>query len=197
MPDKRLLKRFILSLVFALGLIHIAGAQKSHFSLFKPKDTSLVMRKPHPYPDPHKAMLLSVAFPGLGQIYNKKYWKLPIIYAGLGVLTYFAIYDGEQYNIYHSALVKRDNGQIDQFNGIYTNDDLVSIYDYWNRYMWLSIIGGTFIYILNIVDANVDAQLHGFDVSNNLSFNVTPLFNTDYMTGRMSIQPGFSLVKRF
>lgn len=190
--SKTLQKSFIVLLVFASGFIQTACAQKSTAT-----DTTLSIRKPHPYPNPTKAMIYSAILPGAGQLYNKKWWKVPIIYAGLGTCAYFAITNNQQYNIYHNALVQRDNGQIDQFNNIYTNNDLVSIYTYYNRYMWFSILAGTFVYILNVVDANVDAQMHGFDVSDNLSFKVTPLFNSDYITGRMGVVSGFSLVKRF
>lgn len=185
---KRLSKGFITFSLLALTLY--ASAQKS-------KDTDLVIRKSIPWPDPHKAMLCSVILPGAGQLYNKHWWKVPIIYAGFGAFTYFAITNGEQYNMYHSALVDRNKGVPDPYINIYTSDDLVSLYDYYNRYMWLSIFGDAFIYLLNVVDANVDAQMHSFDVSDNLSFKFTPLLNTDYSNGRTTISPGFTLIKRF
>ncbi|HSY75303.1 MAG TPA: DUF5683 domain-containing protein, partial [Bacteroidia bacterium] len=153
--------------------------------------TKLEFWKDHPYPYPKLAMLCSVVLPGLGQAYNKTYWKIPVIYAGLGTMAYFIIWNNNQYQNYNSALKLRSNGGIDQYYNIYSASDLVSIESYYNRDFWLSVMGASLIYILNIVDANVDAQLHSFDVSNNISLNILPLVSP------YGFQPTFCLTKRF
>ncbi len=212
MPDKLLQKVIILPLVFALALLPRAKAQTKDSATAIRKDTtvatsksidtaskkkftlnSLAFWKGHPYPYPKLAMICSIVIPGLGQAYNKKYWKIPIIYAGLGTMAYFAITNQQQYTIYNNALKQRTGSppQVDQFYNIYSTDALISIENYWSRYRNLSIIGAAFIYMLNIVDANVDAQLHSFDVSNNISLNVLPLLSP------YGFQPTLCLVKRF
>jgi hypothetical protein len=152
--------------------------------------------KVHHHP-PAKAMVMSIIFPGLGQIYNHRYWKLPIIYVGLGVDAYFFVSNLQTYNNYHSALVLRDNGGMDQYYNLYSSDELSDIVSYYRRNLDLTVIVALGIYILNIVDANVDAQLHGFDVSDDISLHFTPNLIPNPMNGMMSLQPGFTLVKRF
>ena len=210
MPDKLLQKVFILPLIFVFALLPQAKAQTKDSITKVTKDsavatlhnkdtvtkkkftlTKLEFWKGHPYPYPKLAMLCSIVLPGLGQAYNKTYWKIPVIYAGLGTMAYFIIWNNNQYQNYNSALKLRNNGGIDQYYNIYSASDLVSIESYYNRDFWLSVMGASLIYILNIVDANVDAQLHSFDVSDNISLNILPLVSP------YGFQPTFCLVKRF
>ncbi|MBK8845095.1 MAG: hypothetical protein IPO27_00495 [Bacteroidetes bacterium] len=79
---------------------------------------------------PRKAALLSAALPGLGQVYNKKTWKVPVIYAGEGVLIYFAIKNKQNFNVYKDALKSRyddDPTNIDPFIDIYSDADLIEL----------------------------------------------------------------------
>lgn len=198
MASKRLSKSFILAflLVFAT-LIQASAQKKDSADVASVKDTAVKKKKKHPYPYPKKAMIYSAILPGLGQAYNKKYWKIPIIYAGLGTMAYFISFNEQEYTKYYSALKTRTAGGIDPYYTIYSSSDLVTIENYYHRYRDLSVIGAAFIYILNIVDANVDAQLHSFDVSDNLSLHITPQLYTDPLSGKCGIQPGLCLVKRF
>jgi hypothetical protein len=142
--------------------------------------------------DPKTAMICSAVIPGLGQALNKKYWKVPIVYAGLGAMAYFIITNQQSYNQFLGALKDSTNS----LNKIYTKTDLVNGENYYARYRNLSIIGAAFIYMLNIIDANVDAQMRRFDVSDNLSFHFTPSL-TPTPTGGYTFQPGFTFIKRF
>ncbi len=183
-------KSFLIFL-FTLCLLPPTHAQK------QTTDTIPKVKKTHvPYPDPKKALLYSLVLPGLGQAYNKSWWKIPVIYAGLGTCAYFAITNGKQYNDFRNALTDLNNGKVDPLNSIYLAGDLVNGETYYKRYLDLSYIAAAFIYMLNIVDANVDAQLHNFDVSDNISFRFAPQFNMD-MTGRYVMQPGFCFIKKF
>lgn len=144
---------------------------------------------------PAKAVLYSAILPGLGQAYNHKYWKIPIIYAGLGTMAYFIIYNQQHYNTYESALKTRTNGGIDQYYNIYSSTDLVTIRDYYHRYRDLSVIGAAVFYVLNVVDAEVDAQMFTFNVDDDLSMRVSPSITPWCLSGGgMSVTPSLSIV---
>lgn len=128
---------------------------------------------------PKKATLLSTFLPGAGQFYNKKYWKIPIIYAGLGTSVYFIASNNSYYNDFRLAYIHRkdnDPTTIDPYVGQYNETNLKDIRDYYRRNMELSIIATTAIYLLNIVDAAVDAHLYEFKVDDDLSIRVQPSF---------------------
>ena len=123
---------------------------------------------------PHKASIYSAIIPGSGQVYNKKYWKVPIVYTALGSAAYFTYDNGRKYNQYRDAFLLRQNGSIDQYDGVYTDNQLITIMEHYERNKELSIIMTFAVYILNIVDASVDAHLFDFDVSEDLSLYTTP-----------------------
>lgn len=127
---------------------------------------------------PTKAALLSTALPGLGQAYNKKYWKIPIVYAGFAGLGYWIGSNVKNYNIYNKAYEYRmDNNPatIDRFVGQYSADDLRTLKRFYRRNLDLSIVLTAVWFGLNVVDAAVDAHLFEFDVSDNLSLRVEPV----------------------
>jgi len=102
---------------------------------------------------PRKAALLSTALPGLGQAYNKKYWKIPVIYVGLGALAYSFDYNHKKYVTYRNAYRDRidtSSATIDPFINIYSNDQLVKLYQFYHRYRDLSAIGIGVVYVFNI-----------------------------------------------
>ena len=125
-----------------------------------------------------KATLFSTALPGLGQAYNKKFWKIPIVYAGFGVMTYFFSINNNRYNKFKKALILRSDGDestVDAYATQYPNQQsLIEYKDYYRRNRDLSVIGFALFYVLNIVDANVDANLYYFDVSDDLSLQWSP-----------------------
>ncbi|MFT4754607.1 MAG: hypothetical protein ACI9GM_000591 [Salibacteraceae bacterium] len=128
------------------------------------------------YHSPKKATILSACLPGAGQIYNKKFWKLPIIWGGIGTAIYFGEVNKKQYHFYRNEYILELGYPLtqSQFHEVAT---LASIRDTKNSYRtWMEtsyVVAGV-IYILQIVDANVDAQLMTFDVSDDLSLNVIP-----------------------
>ena len=132
---------------------------------------------------PKKATLLAF-IPGAGQAYNHKYWKMPIVYAGFGVTTYFAITNGKDYRLYRDAYdykmgIKTDVSQqaIDE-SAKYTEDNLITLRDYYRSNMELSWIITAAWYILQIIDANVDAHFFYYDLGDDLTLHVEPQFNT-------------------
>jgi hypothetical protein len=124
----------------------------------------------------NKAALLSALLPGAGQVYNHKYWKVPILAAGTGTLIYYLHFNTSYYKQYKTAYIQRadgDPGTVDDYPNLSLNEIGVRK-DYYrrNRDLCYILFGG--LYILNIVDAYVDAQLRGFDISDDLSLKVTP-----------------------
>ena len=142
---------------------------------------------------PHKASVYSAILPGAGQAYNKKYWKIPVVYAALGSAAYFTYDNGQKYNQYRNSFLLRQEGGTDEYDGIYTDSQLITIMEYYERNKELSIIMTAAVYILNIVDASVDAHLFDFDVSEDLSLNTTPKL----MQTQSGYQPTLSLQMNF
>jgi hypothetical protein len=120
---------------------------------------------------PSKAAFYSAVLPGLGQAYNKKYWKIPIVYAAIGTGVYFYVDNNKQYNRVREAYKRRLAGfEDDEFQDRLTNDGLREAQKSFRRNKELSILITVGLYALNIVDANVDAHLLQFNVDDNLSF---------------------------
>ena len=145
-----------------------------------PKDT-VILKKTTVVHSTKKAAMYSAILPGLGQAYNKKYWKIPIVYAAAGALTYFIISNQKDYIMFRTAYRLRmdgDSSTIDQFADDYNESTLLSYTQQTHKFRDLSIFGATLLYLLNIVDASVDAHLFTFDVSDNLSLNIKPAFIT-------------------
>lgn len=124
--------------------------------------------------DPKRASLLSAVIPGAGQAYNRKYWKLPLLYGGAFVLGYYIDLNNQQYKLFRDAYLIRQSGGEDGFKGRFNAEQLVRQREYWRRNRDLLIIISAFTYLLNVADAAVDAHLSEFDVSDNLSLSAKP-----------------------
>ncbi|MCR9081580.1 MAG: DUF5683 domain-containing protein [Cyclobacteriaceae bacterium] len=123
--------------------------------------------------NPRKATMLSAILPGAGQVYNGKAWKVPILYAGFMADIYFIGYNNRRYQVFREALFAFDDGEPNLFPSL-NRDALVRNVDYWRRNRDLTILLLGVIYALNIIDANVDAHLSGFDISDELSLAIEP-----------------------
>ncbi|HSH20507.1 MAG TPA: DUF5683 domain-containing protein [Draconibacterium sp.] len=140
---------------------------------------------------PKKATIYSAILPGLGQAYNKKYWKIPLIYAGFGTIGYFIGWNNGFYSTYKLAYSDLTDG--DPNTTSYLDLDAAKYYDlenptdydnfktglskqsdYYRRNRDLLIIGMIGFYGLNIIDASVDAHLFDFDISEDLTMNWQP-----------------------
>lgn len=126
------------------------------------------------YYSPKKAALWALGFPGLGQVYNKKYWKLPIVYGLMGGALYFVSSQAIKLRQYNGYIVTRENGGQDPFYNILTLDELVTERDYYRRNVQVASFATMLVWGLTIVDATVDAHMRSFDVSDNLSLQVKP-----------------------
>ena len=152
------------------------------------KDTILV-KKPAIIHSPRKATIYSTVLPGLGQIYNRKYWKVPVIYGGFATLGYFINFNNGQYVKFRQAysdIIDTDpntnsfkkltvhpelygSALIGQFT-----EQLRGAKDYWRRNRDLLVIFTGVFYAVNIIDASVDAHFFNFDISEDLTFNWAP-----------------------
>ncbi len=169
-------KRLMPAALFALLLL--CGLSTPVNSLAQNKEADTLYMK-H---SPKKANLWAI-LPGGGQVYNKKYWKLPIVYAGFGVIGYLAVTNRSEYLKYHDAYIcSATLGEQceDPLAQKYSTDDLKSIRDYYRRNTELSFIAGAAWYILQMVDAVVDAHLYYWNVSEDLSLKVEPVITPVY-----------------
>jgi hypothetical protein len=153
-------------------------------------------------PETLRATMMAVSFPGLGQIYNRKYWKIPIVYAGFGALIYSAGFNGKNYNLYMKAYqdftdnIKETDSYLKVISptvdrstydplwnpkgydrSTFSNykNAMLQMVDYYKRYRDLSYIGIAGWYLFSILDANVDASLFNYDISNNLNITLFPV----------------------
>jgi hypothetical protein len=138
---------------------------------------------------PHKATIYSAVLPGLGQIYNHKYWKVPIVYGGFATLGYFINFNNGVYTKYkqaYSDIIDNDpntNSYLNlKVNKVFFQPDKISqltenlkrVKDGWRRNRDLVIIGTAVFYMINIIDASVDAHFFNFDISDDLTINWAP-----------------------
>jgi hypothetical protein len=139
---------------------------------------------------PRKALLFSVIIPGMGQAYNQKYWKVPIIYGAGGTFAYFVGYNQLKYKKFRDAYVNGKPGDKVLIDGVYYDYDILPRgRDYYRRYRDLSVLGMGFIYFLNIVDAMIDAQFFYYDVSDDLTLHIQPaILNTPGLTSSVGFR---------
>jgi len=127
---------------------------------------------------PTKATIMSALLPGLGQAYNKKYWKIPVVYAGFGVMGYFISFNGGEYSRFKHAYIESANGnKTGKYSDLvnrYTADELQSAREYYRRNLEISCLLTAVWYALNILDATVDAHLYTFNISDRLTMKVEP-----------------------
>jgi hypothetical protein len=145
---------------------------------------------------PRLATILSAVVPGSGQIYNRKYYKPPIIYAGGFFMIRAIANNQEEYLRYNSAYKLRVDGDastIDEFEGVYSEQNLLLIKNNFRRNRDLSYIGLSVVYILNILDAYVDAHLFYFDIGKDVKAQWAP----QIMPMRNNMNAGLSFSLNF
>jgi len=125
---------------------------------------------------PKRATLYSAVLPGAGQIYNRKYWKAPIVWGGVGLCAYLIADNTRKYERYRDgyvALVDNDPATVSEFDGANANSvrDVADTYHKWRDQACIALIA---VYVLNVVDATVDAHFVRFDVSPDLSMELAP-----------------------
>ncbi len=129
--------------------------------------------------NPNKASLYSAVLPGLGQAYNGKYWKIPLIYSGLSVMAFYIKFNHNQYVTFRTLLfAELDNDPTTVNNTALDVDGLRRNTDNWRRNRDLLIVLTGVVYVLNIVDAHIDAHFKTFDLDEDLTLKVRPSFDS-------------------
>lgn len=134
---------------------------------------------------PAKAAFYSAILPGLGQAYNKKYWKIPLVYGAIGTSLYFYIDNNKKYHQYRDAYKRRLEGYSDDNYTYLDNTRLIAGQKFYQRNRDLSALVTLAFYALNIIDANVDAALLQFNVDENLS--VRPIIYPNDVTFKTNV----------
>ena len=150
-----------------------------------------------------KATTLSTIFPGAGQVFNKSYWRVPIVLGGLASTIYTIDWNNRGYQRFKTAYALRvdydktpekyPQGAADEFRGAYSATFLKNLKDSYRRNRDLCIILTAGVYLLNILDAHVDAHLQDYDISDDLTMNLEPYF--DYTT--VGTQPVYGVNMSF
>ena len=163
-------------------------------------------------PNPTKATWLAVVFPGGGQIYNRKYWKLPIIYGGFAGCAYALTWNGKMYKDYMQAYKDASKGNwdassitdllppgyIDRVSQTQIVETLRKRKDTSRRYRDLSIFAFIGVYLISVIDAYVDAELSNFDITPDLSMRIEPaVINNPYSSGTSNKSVGLQCSFRF
>ncbi len=148
---------------------------------------------------PSRAAFYSAVVPGLGQAYNKKYWKIPIVYAGIATGIYFYIRNDNDYNRFRDAYKRRLAGfEDDEFfgpgpNPLISTDRLLDAQRTASRNRDVSLVVALAFYLVNIIDANVDAHLKQYNVSEDLSLQPNLEFNPISSQANYGLQLTFRL----
>ncbi|MCI0750797.1 MAG: DUF5683 domain-containing protein [Flammeovirgaceae bacterium] len=190
------MKAFILTFSLLLSLscqLVSAQAQEDSIRVIRENDTIQIKSYAERF-NPRKALLYAAVLPGSGQIYNKKYWKLPLVYGGIFAIGYAINFYQDGFSKYKGELfyVLNQGGGVSPSG--YNESNLRTIVDRYRRErdFWIVMMAG--MYLLQIVDAHVDAHLKEFDLNPNLKVQLKPTWEQDELIGRQS---GFSIVLKF
>jgi hypothetical protein len=128
-------------------------------------------------PNPKKAGMYSSILPGLGQLYNRQYWKIPLVYAGVSVSAYYIIKNLDDYQTYRKAYIGRINNPYptDQYVRIYNVDQLKQLQDDSKKFLDLTVLFSGIGYAFQVIDAVVSAHLKNFDMSRDISLKMKPV----------------------
>jgi hypothetical protein len=192
------------SAIFAIAffLSGLAGLQAQTPDTLPPPpvpeaDTSIVVGKKEKvsdFPNPKKALLFSI-IPGGGQIYNKRWWKLPFVYGAMGGMGYLINYNQGRYIRLRDALDRKRRDEPHEFTGTRLDDvqTLRNLRDEFDKNMQLSYVGFVLVYALQGMEAFVDAHLRSFDIDDNLSMRIKPSMQINSLNGLPAPGIGLSL----
>ena len=145
--------------------------------------------------NPKKATVLALVLPGAGQIYNKKYWKIPLVYAIIGTPLFFVLDEARLYNEFKDAYISEQLGETHKYTDVYNGTQLNALLEGHRQNRDLFTVLTVAAYAMNILDAAVDAHLYNFDVSDDLSASFKPSFQLDRMSNTMI--PSMTLSLKF
>ncbi|HPE98078.1 MAG TPA: DUF5683 domain-containing protein [Chitinophagales bacterium] len=176
----------------AIAILFAGNCLSQTDSLIAPTEIRLNAVTEETLHSPKKAALYSALLPGLGQAYNQKYWKIPVVYTALGISGYSIWFNARYYSDLKNAYLIRTDGDsttIDQYANILpVESQLIQYAEFYKKSMDLSVIITAAIWTLNIVDAVVDAHLYNFDISDDLSMQIKPAFRREQQIGGNGVQ---------
>lgn len=183
--------KWILTFIHLVVVLHLNAQEVVADSLIH--EDQVITEKQAEVHSPRKATVYSAILPGLGQAYNKKYWKIPLVYIGFGTIGYFIDWNNDNYQLFKMGYkhltdndpdtqdylkieaVRRNNYDLNnpnQFNNLKTA--ISRQQDYYRRNRDLLVISFIGFYGINILDASVDAHFKDFDISDDLTLNWQP-----------------------
>lgn len=193
-------------------LLELTSVSKAPVSIVPTDSLSHALNRKTWIPDPVKATWLALVIPGGGQIYNRKYWKLPIVYGGFAGCAYALTWNNKMYKDYSQAYQDASNekwdsksitdllppGYLNRVSTSQLTETLRKRKDLYRRYRDLSIFAFIGVYLLSVVDAYVDAELSNFDITPDLSLRIEPaVFNTPQGKGISGRTLGMQCSLRF
>ncbi|MDL5045716.1 DUF5683 domain-containing protein [Oscillatoria amoena NRMC-F 0135] len=187
------MKGIFFSCFVLLGFAGFTQDSDSARVVMPSKDTVVIKSYATRY-KPHKALLYAAVLPGAGQIYTKKYWKLPLVYGGLFATGYAVNFYQEGYQKYKGELFDLLESDAPVSPSGFTEPQLRTIVDRYRRERDFFIIIMAGVYLLQMVDAHVDAHLKEFDLNPTLQVSVRPTVESSMFTGTTG---GLSLIIRF
>lgn len=195
------MKKILLACLIIGSSLHAFAQDKSGKELnpdtvFLKSDTATLKSYASRY-DPRKAILFAAVLPGMGQVYNNKYWKLPLVYGGFIGFGYGVNFYQSGYKEFKGALfdlLESGESSIIVRGSEWTEQPLRTVVDRYRRERDFFMILMAGMYLLQMVDAHVDAHLKEFDLNPNLQVSIQPTMNNDMLTGRTA---GVSLILKF
>ena len=189
--------------LFSVMFMSTANAQNDSI-LQNERISATVHRMPEVKHSPKKALILSAVLPGAGQVYNKQAWKVPIIYAALGGVGYYTYNNFTQMKYYKDEYLYRVNhDDATQYPGdadmvATPTSNIYNMYETYNKTFQLSVIIAVAVYGINLLDAYVYGHLFDFQISDDLTLNVSPMvIGTPNQSYGLSFAPVASLRFRF
>lgn len=174
-------RKYIICVLFAIACSFQSYSQKDSVNV-ESKESLLIPNNNYNPLSPSKAAFYSAIFPGMGQIYNKKYWKAPIVWGAMATSTSIYLFNNSEYKRYRRAFRQRESGLQDEFTlddgtELISRDGLISAQRTLRNNRDLSLLATVLVYVLQIVEASVNAHLLQFDTTKNLS--VKPIMVPD------------------
>lgn len=189
-------QNFVISLLVVLYSFGTTNAQESIDSTTLSAsekntvetDSDKVRKKKLFQPNPKKAGMYSSILPGLGQAYNRQYWKVPVVYAILGTAGYFIAYNYNQYSSYRQAYIysidgdaATDPASVGERYGLYDASDLQRLQDSYKKDLDIIVLLTSVGYALQIMDAVASAHLKNFDISRDISMQMKPVIQNNFV----------------
>lgn len=187
--------KFTATVIFSFIFVGLWSQEQDSIAL-SPSETKFVIeevvKQEYDPLAPSRAAFFSAVVPGLGQFYNKKYWKIPLVYGGIAASLYFYIDNNNDYNRFRDAYKRRLAGyDDDEFQGI-TTETLIRAQTTARRNKDTSLAVAIGVYLINIIDANVDAHLRQFNVSDDLTIKPNVDYNPMNASNNYSLSLTFS-----